>query len=103
MDFGKALEVLVSGGMVTREGWFTPNTFIFKQVPATISKDIVPIMQSLPQSVKDVFQKRFENPVAELDVIMYDNQLALVNSNNLITSWSPSVSDVLAIDWEEYV
>ena len=34
------------------------GTFIFKQIPSTISKDIVPKMQSLPQAVKDEFDMR---------------------------------------------
>ena len=73
--------------------------FVFMQVPSTIGKEIVPKMQSLPQTVKDEFQRRFESPSEQIDAIYYDNQLALVNPSNLITGWSPSTSDALAVDW----
>jgi hypothetical protein len=58
-------------------------------------------MQSLPQSVKDEFQRRFENwPSFEgSEGIHYSNQLALVDTKNKITGWAPSTSDSLAEDW----
>jgi len=56
-------------------------------------------MQSLPQSVKDEFQRRFDDPNQQIDAIYYNNQLALVSLSNVITGWSPSTSDALAEDW----
>lgn len=100
MNFGKALEALNQGKMVTRSGWNGKGLFVFKQVPATINKEIVPKMQSLPQAVKDEFEKRFNDSNQQIDAIYYDNQLALVNPSNLITGWAPSVSDALAEDWQ---
>lgn len=97
--FGAAVEALKQGKLVARQGWNGKGLFVFMQVPAQISKDIVPKMQSLPQAVKDEFQRRFESPSEQIDAIYYDNQLALVNTSNLITGWSPSVSDALAEDW----
>ena len=99
MDFGQAIEALKEGKKVQRTGWNGVGLFVFMQVPSTIKRDIVPKMQSLPQSVKDEFERRFNNPNEQIDAIYYDNQLALVNPSNLITGWSPSVSDSLAIDW----
>ena len=99
MNFGEAIVALKEGKKVQRTGWNGKGLFVFRQVPATISKDIVPKMQSLPQSVKDEFEKRFNDPDREIDAIYYDNQLALVNQSNLITGWAPSVSDSLAEDW----
>ena len=97
--FGAAIEALKNGKRVQREGWNGKGLFVFMQVPSQIGKDIVPKMQSLPQSVKDEFQRRFENTSEQIDAIYYDNQLALVNPSNLITGWSPSASDALAVDW----
>ena len=97
--FGDAIEALKNGKRVQREGWNGKGLFVFMQVPSQIGKDIVPKMQSLPQSVKDEFQRRFESPSEQIDAIYYDNQLALVNPSNLITGWSPSTSDALAVDW----
>ena len=99
MNFGDAIQALNEGKRVQRTGWNGKGLFVFKQVPAEISKDIVPKMQSLPQSVKDEFQKRFDDPDKQISAIYYDNQLALVNPTNLITGWSPSTPDALAVDW----
>jgi uncharacterized protein (DUF1919 family) len=90
LNFGQALEALSSGKRVTKNNW--DKLFIFMQIPAEISYDVIPKMQSLPQSVKDEFHKRGSN-------INYSNQLVIVNQNNNISSWSPSVSDCLSQDW----
>lgn len=97
--FGTAIEALKNGKRVTRLGWNGKGLFVFMQVPAEIHKDIVPKMQSLPDSVKNEFQKRFNDPNDQIDAIYYSNQLALVSPSNLITGWSPSTSDALAEDW----
>lgn len=99
LDFGKALEALKQGKRVQRLGWNGKGLFVFMQIPAEISKDIVPKMQSLPQNVKDEFQKRFDDPNNPAASIYYSNQLALVDTKNQITGWSPSTSDSLATDW----
>lgn len=98
-SFGSAIKALKQGYKVSRTGWNGKGLFVFMQVPATINKEIVPKMQSLPQSVKDTFERRFSDENQQIDAIYYDNQLALVNPSNLITGWSPSTSDALAEDW----
>lgn len=97
--FGEAIEALKNGQMVRRGFWEQSGEFVFMQVPATINKEIVPKMQSLPESVKAEFEKRFNNPDLQIDAIYYHNQLAIVSASNLISGYSPSVSDVLAEDW----
>lgn len=92
MDFGQAIEALKAGKRVAREGWNGKGLFVFMQVPAEINEEIVPKMQSLPQSVKDEFAKRGGS-------IRYSNQMALVAPNNSINGWAPSSSDTLAEDW----
>ena len=99
MNFGQAIEALKEGKKVQRTGWNGKGLFVFMQVPSTINREIVPKMQSLPQSVKDEFERRFNDPNEQIDAIYYDNQLALVNPSNLITGWTASVSDSLANDW----
>ncbi len=99
LNFGQAIEALKKGKKVSREGWNEKGLFVFMQVPSIINQVIVPKMQSLPQSVKDEFERRFNDPNEQIDSIYYDNQLALVNLSNLITGWSPSTSDALAEDW----
>jgi len=81
--------------MIQRSGWNGKGMFAFMQVPAVIETEIIPKMQSLPQSVKDEFVKRGGK-------ISYSNQVALVNTDNMITGWNPSVTDTLAEDWIIY-
>lgn len=93
MNFGAAVQAMKNGKRVARSGWNGKGLFVFMQVPATIGTDVIPKMQSLPQSVKDEFAKR---GVA----INYSNQCALVNPDNSINGWAPSITDSLAEDWE---
>lgn len=92
LNFGQAIEALKQGKRVARQGWNGKGLFVFMQVPAEISEEIIPKMQSLPQSVKDEFAKRGKS-------ISYSNQMALVDTNNQISGWAPSSSDTLAEDW----
>lgn len=100
VTFAEAIEAVKEGKMITRSGWNGKGLFVFMQVPSEINKEIVPKMTSLPQAVKDEFQRRFDSESEQISSIYYNNQLALVNPSNLITGWSPSVSDTLAIDWQ---
>lgn len=99
MKFNEALEAMKDGKRVARHGWNGKGMFVFMQVPATIHKDIVPKMQSLPQSVKDYFQTTFDNPNEQISEIYYSNQFAIVNKSNMINGWIPSSSDILTDDW----
>ena len=93
MTFGKAIEVLKLGKAVRRTCW-VKGKFIVKQVPSHIEADVIPNMQSLPQSAKDIILSR-ENPHID-----YTNQMLIINPNGRADSWIPSSSDVFAEDWE---
>jgi hypothetical protein len=99
MKFSEAIEELKAGKMITCGLMHVRDQFVFMQIPSEIRSDIVPKMQSLPQSVKDKFQRRFEDPREFLNSIHYENQLAIVSSRNFISGWSPSAEDVLSDDW----
>jgi uncharacterized protein (DUF1919 family) len=92
LNFGQAVEALKQGKRVARTGWNGKGLFIFMQVPSQINEEIVPKIQSLPQSVKDEFARRGGS-------ISYSNQMALVNTDNSINGWAPSPSDTMAEDW----
>ena len=98
MDFEQILPHLKNGQRVSRTIW-PEHTFIFRQVPSTIPADVIPKMQSLPQSVKDEFVFRFGDESFQIDRIYYSDQIAQVNVSNLIVGFSPSVSDIFATDW----
>ncbi len=92
MNFGEAIEALKDGLLVARSGWNGKGMFIVKQIPATIGLDIIPKMQSLPQSAKDVLLERAKP-------ISYTNQMLIVNKEGRADSWVPSSSDCFAEDW----
>lgn len=93
LTFNQALTHMKNGLPMQRVGWNGKGMFVFMQVPSNISIDIIPKMQSLPQSVKDIFQARGTS-------ISYSNQFAIVHSDNKINGWIPSSSDLLAEDWQ---
>lgn len=94
VNFGGAIDLLKAGLAVRRKGWNGKGLFIVKQVPAHITGDIIPNMQSLPQSAKNILMSR-ENPHID-----YTNQMLIINPDGRVDSWVPSVSDVFAEDWE---
>ena len=57
MNFGMAIMALKAGYPIRRSGWNGKGLMVFKQVPAHIDSDIIPKMQSLPQSAKDLILK----------------------------------------------
>ena len=94
VNFGGAIDLLKAGLAVRRKGWNGKGLFVVKQVPSHITGDIIPNMQSLPQSAKNILMSR-ENPHID-----YTNQMLIINPNGRADSWVPSVSDVFAEDWE---
>ena len=92
--FGVAVNLLKQGFIVRRQGWNCKNMFIVKQVPAHITSDIIPKMQSLPQAAKD----RILEGKGFVD---YTSQCLIYNENTgCADSWVPSISDIFADDWE---
>ena len=93
-SFSEAIELLQKGKAIRRSGWNGKNLFVIKQVPAHIESDIIPKMQSLPQSAKDLIL----NGKGFID---YTSQCLIYNGNTgRADSWVPSISDVFAEDWE---
>lgn len=94
VPFSVAITLLENGFAVRRIGWNGKGLFVIKQVPAHIGSDVVPKMQSLPQSAKDLIL----NGKGFID---YTSQCLIYNENTgRADSWTPSISDVFAKDWE---
>ena len=94
MSFGMAIQALKFGLAIRRNGWNGKNLMVFKQVPAHIEGDIIPKMQSLPQSAKGLIGKG-------KNFIDYTSQCLIYNrETGMADSWVPSISDVFAEDWE---
>lgn len=93
-DFGEAIQALKFGLVIRRSGWSDKNLVVFKQVPAHITGDVIPKMQSLPQSAKTLVGNG-------KNVIDYTSQCLVYNRfTGVADSWVPSISDVFAEDWE---
>ena len=92
LTFGLAIEALKQGKLVARTGWSGKGMFVMKQIPAEIGLDIIPKMQSVQQSAKDILVERGTT-------LKYENQMLIVKQDGTADSWVPSSSDVFAEDW----
>lgn len=93
-DFGTAIKFLKAGGAIRRAGWNGKGMFVIKQVPAHITSETIPNMQSLPQIAKDILMKR------QKPCLKYTNQMLIIDQDGRADSWIPSSGDVFAEDWE---
>jgi len=94
MTWAHAKEAIDKGLMVSREGWWADKRYsVFKQIPVTIPIEVVPNMQSLPPSVKDLVLDR------TMKSISYQDQIALIDDVNVIRAFNPSIEDLNAEDW----
>lgn len=94
MSFGLAIQALKFGFIIRRKGWNGKNIYVFKQVPAHIDGEIIPKMQSLPVSAKNLI-------LSTKGSIDYTSQCLIYNKETgRADSWVPSISDVFAEDWE---
>ena len=93
-SFSEAIKLLQKGKALRRSGWNGKNMFVIKQVPAHIESDIIPKMQSLPQSAKYLI-------LGCKGYIDYTSQCLIYNGNTgRADSWVPSISNVFTDDWE---
>lgn len=107
LTIGDIVEFGINRGLMCRRLSWEIDRFIFRQVPATIDvRNVVPKMQSLPDSVKAEFAVRHNVQLAlagddsvDYSQINYTEQIANVDQNNNISNYTPTVSDLLANDW----
>lgn len=95
MSFGEALQALEAGKCVRRESWYG-DKFVVKQIDSDIPAEVVPKMQSLPDSAK-----QFIGKTANGD-IHYRNQCLIVKqypSSTVATNYVPDWNDMFAKDW----
>jgi hypothetical protein len=82
MDFGHAIAALIAGKKVARAGWNGKGQFVY-YVPSNHYPAQTPI-------AKATFGES----------VPYRAYLALKTVQNDIAMWTPSITDVLATDWE---
>lgn len=81
MNFGQAVESVKQGSKIAREGWNGKGMFVY-YVPAASYK-----------TMTDVAKKEFG------EVAHYNAYLAIKNVNGTVSTWVPSINDVLSEDW----
>jgi hypothetical protein len=90
--FGDAIEALKSGKLIQRKGWNGKGMYVMKQIPAEIGLDIIPKMQSVQQSAKELL-------ILRGTTLKYQNQMLIIKTDGTADSWVPSSSDIFAEDW----
>ncbi len=94
LSFEQILPLLREGYAIRRNGWNGKKLMVFKQVPAHITSEIIPKMQSLPNEVKRLI-------LAHGNYIDYTCQCLIFDpETGRADSWAPSIADVFATDWE---
>ena len=95
LPFGEALQALEAGKCVRRESW-VGDKFVVKQIDSDIPAEVVPKMQSLPDSAKELIGKTANGD------IHYRNQCLIVKqypSSTVATNYVPDWNDMFAKDW----
>lgn len=82
MNFGEVLELVKKGSKIARKGWNGKGMFVY-YIPAAS-------YAALTENAKREFG----------DVVPYEPYLAIKNVKGTVSTWVPSINDVLAEDWE---
>lgn len=85
MNFGDAIQLLKAGKKVCRNGWNGRGMFVY-YVPAAA-------YPAQTGAAKGYF--------GESALVPYNAYLAIKNVNDSVSTWVPSINDVLADDWQE--
>lgn len=95
LSFGEALQALEAGKCVRRESWIG-DKFVVKQIDSDIPAEVVPKMQSLPDSAKEIINKTHRED------IHYRNQCLMIvqdTETSVATNYVPDWNDMFAKDW----
>ena len=93
LNYGDALSALKEGEMVSREGWNGKGMFIFMRPGDTLSKDFLPKVKSLPESVKTFLISQ------DKDIPFLPYLCMWAASGEVVNGWLASQTDMLANDW----
>lgn len=94
ISFSTALRLLSIGFIVRRRGWENKNLVVTKQIPAEITSEVIPNMQSLPSFAKELIMKGKGSIKYTAQCLIYDRETCRADS------WSPTVADIFSNDWE---
>lgn len=100
-NFARVIEALNKGGYAWRIEWNAKgeNKVIIKQIPQCIGKDIVPIMTSLPETIKPMIGTIGNGEISYhdqvLQIVLTDDEKTPANATYYIPTWE----DIFAEDW----
>ena len=106
MDFGKALDLVKTGKLVSRKDWVYEGKFIFLRPADKIDLEtVVNVVQSLPQKVKDYYAQDLDFDFIEGEgKVKFTSYLCLKDENGrIVNGWTPSQEDLLSDDWVEFI
>jgi hypothetical protein len=99
MTYAEISIELQKGKRVNRSSWGDSSIFLFQQTSNIIPSGEIQNIPTLPQRVKDEFERRLNDPDRVTDSIFYLNEIFRVNCSNMITHYTLTLSDRLANDW----
>ena len=104
MSFGKALELVKNGKLVSRKDWVDEGKFIFIRPADEIDLEtVVNVVKSLPQKVKDYYAQDPDFYFIE-GKVEFTPYLCLKDENGrVVNGYTPSQEDLLSDDWVEFI
>lgn len=104
LTFGEAILALKKGKRVARNGWNGKGMFIFERPADELEVGfIITKVKSIPQSVKDFFQKKdsLQTPSEQgLTKVKFGSYLCMYAADgSIVNGWLASQTDMLAEDW----
>ncbi|MFN8359310.1 MAG: DUF2829 domain-containing protein [Candidatus Kapaibacterium sp.] len=102
MNFGKALEALKNGQLVTRAGWNGKGMFLFSRCADTFDIEVVLGMKSLPKSVKDYYERKHQpiHPADNIQITFTAFLCMKAADDTIVNGWLASQTDMQAEDWQ---
>lgn len=85
MNFGQALELLKEGKKLVRAGWNDRGMFVFLVPGSTFQVNRPPLLGIYPEGT----------------TIDYRPHIDIKSVDGSISTWVPSIGDVMAEDWEQ--
>jgi len=97
MKFGEVIEGLKEGHIYTNDSMYARNQCIVCHIPQTVPADVVPKMNSIPQTLKRLAEER--------SIAFHDQVLLLEwdkknDGNYLATAYIPTWEDIFREDWK---
>lgn len=105
MGFDFAMLAIKDGKLVCRAGWNGKGMFIFQRPADELEVGfIVNTVKSLPQALKDYYQKQVTNPDSKVNYptkIKFSSYLCMkAADDSIVNGWLASQTDMMATDWE---